>query len=195
MGRILDEENRKHPNMAMSHAAQWAVKIAEETSPNEVELAPLWAEAFVEGGRSRRELFARTNAQASAFTAGDFMPTLPLILKGLAVASPVLLSVLTSDLVGKALECVKNALAVGELLGKGRGWFSTDETKEATAGRADLRTVYAQLNHIMERLDQELRPLNLDQVARDRVGLVVLRLLLDNPPDATLFVGEVARDK
>jgi hypothetical protein len=37
----------------------WAVKIAEEVAPDEVDLAPVMAHAFVSGGKDKEELFRR----------------------------------------------------------------------------------------------------------------------------------------
>ncbi|MDQ3666529.1 MAG: hypothetical protein M3410_08105 [Acidobacteriota bacterium] len=166
------------------------MKIAEEVSPVETEFAPLWVEAFIKGGKDRKELFSVTNAQASGFLPGELMPTLPVVLKALAVAAPMLLTILRSEVTGNFLESVKNALAVGELLGKGRGWFSAVGGQEAEATLAG-ESVYARLNEVMAKLDKEVRSLGLSQAKRDRINLVVLRLLLENPPDATRFLGKL----
>ena len=36
----------------------WSVRLAQEVAPDEVDLAPVWAAAFVEGGRARQQFFA-----------------------------------------------------------------------------------------------------------------------------------------
>lgn len=176
----------------MTSAEDWAVRIAEAAAPEEAELAPLWVEAFVSGGRDRSELFSRTNSQASAFLPGDLMPVLPAVFKSLAFAAPALLAMLTSDLSGKFLEAVKNAFALGEIFGKGRGWFAASPRPDAVQAPEAVCTM---LNDTLTKLDKELRPLGLDQARRDRINLIVLRLLLENPPDAARFVEKLAEKR
>lgn len=167
----------------------WAVRIAEEVVPVETDFAPIWAEAFVAGGKERQELFAQTNTQAAGFLPGDFMPMLPMIFKGLAFAAPSILAMLTSDITGKFLECLKNSLAIGEVFGKRGKWFSSE-----TAPSTD-ENICTRLNEIMLKLDKEMRPLGLKQFQADRINLTVMRLLLENPPEAKQFVEKLAEKK
>jgi len=172
----------------------WAVKIAEAVSPDEAELAPLWAEAFVKGGKDRQELFAQTNAQAGGFLPGELMPTLPILLQALASAAASLLAILASKKAGTFLEVVKNVLSVGEIFGKARGWFSSapaTNTEEPTASVA----ISVKLNEVMTKLDIELQPLSLDQAKSDRLKLIVVCLLLQNPPDAIHFLNKLTEKK
>ena len=178
----------------MMSVEDWASKIAAEVSPNETDFAPLWAEAFVQGGKARRELFAQTNAQASGFLPGALMPALPVILKAIEVAGPPLLAMLTSDMTKLFLEAVKNALFVGEVFGKARSWFTALDKQTVETTPAD-KAVYAKLNEIMSKLDKEVRSLGLDQAKCDRINLTVLQLLLENPPDATQFVQKLTERK
>ncbi|HEX8177155.1 MAG TPA: hypothetical protein VF543_18845 [Pyrinomonadaceae bacterium] len=173
---------------------EWAVKIAEEVSPVETDFAPLWAEAFVKGGKDRQELFTRSNAQASAFLPGDFIPMLPVILKALAFAAPTLIAVLTSEFTGKFLDVVKNGLAFGEVVGKGKALLS-EEPHAGAKPPAAPEAVYEKLNEIMTKLDKEVRALGLNKTKRDRINLIVLRLLLENPPDATRFINQLTKSK
>jgi hypothetical protein len=175
----------------MLSVEDWAIKIAAEVSPAEVELAPIWAEAFIRGGKERKELFTHSNAQATGFTAGDFIALTPMIFQALAAAAPALLTILTSDMTGKFLDCVKNTFAVGEIFGKGKDLLRRDEGEKSSVSQA----VYIQLNNIVKQLDQELRSLNLERAERAQVSLTVLRLLLENPPDATVFLEKLSEKK
>jgi hypothetical protein len=89
---------------------------------------------------------------------------------------------------------VKNAISIGEVFGKGKGWFSSasaQKTEEPTASQV----VYAKLNEVMAKLDKEVQSLGLDQAKCDRINLIVLRLLLENPPDATQFLDKLTEKK
>jgi hypothetical protein len=48
----------------------WATRIAEAVAPDEVDLAPDIAEAFVAGGRDRAELFQTAGAVPGGFDQG-----------------------------------------------------------------------------------------------------------------------------
>lgn len=173
----------------MKTIEEWAVRIAEEVAPAETDFAPTWAAAFVAGGKERQELFVQSNAQVAGFLPGDLMPVLPTILKGLAFAAPSILAVLTSDITGKILQCLKNSIALGEIFGKTRKWFSAE-----TAPAGD-ETAYARLNEIMSKLNKEMRPLGLEQSQSDRINLIVMRLLLENPSEGKRFVEKLAEKK
>lgn len=173
----------------MKTIEEWAVRIAEEVAPAETDFAPTWATAFVAGGKERQELFAQSNAQVAGFLPGDLMPLLPTILKGLAFAAPSILAVLTSDITKTFLECVKNSIALGELFGKTGKWFSAE-----TAPAGDENT-YVRLNEIMSKLNKEMRPLGLEQSQTDRINVIVMQLLLENPPEAKRFVEKLAEKK
>lgn len=192
----------------MLSVENWATRIASEVAPAEVELAPVWADAFVRGGKARKELFKHTNSQATGFTAGDYIVLTPMILQALAAAVPALLAILSTDVAGKFLECVKNAFALGEIFGKGKGLLGPEEAEKVSkesaavslAGDAvevasNQAVYYAQLNDILKQLDRQLRPLNLGPEKQARVSLTVLRLLLENPPDATVFLKKLSEKK
>ena len=66
----------------------WAMKIAEEVAPDEVDLAPFVVQAFINGGRERDDLFQEAQGGTlGAFGAGDVAALLPWILQGIAAAA------------------------------------------------------------------------------------------------------------
>jgi hypothetical protein len=168
----------------------WSVKIAEEVCPVETEFAPLWAEAFLNGGKDRQNLFVHSNAQASGFLPGDVVPMLPQVLSALASVAPVILKILASENVGLILEVVKRALSLGEIFSRSRV-SSPPTTEKETLSEA----VYASLNSAILRLETELKPLSLTEAQTDRISLVVLRLLLENRLEATQFLKAITEKK
>ncbi len=178
----------------MRSVEEWAVKIAEEVSPEEVDLAPVWAEAFVKGGKDRQELFKQTNAQAAGFLPGTFLPLTLIMLKALTIVTIPLLNILSLEGTGKFLEGVKNAFALGEVFGKSSGWFSVFSKQKKEETRIS-EAVYTQLNEVMARLDKEMEVLSLEQHKSDNIKLLVMRLFLENPLDATQFLNKLSEKK
>lgn len=176
----------------------WAVMIAEEIAPEEVEDAPEQAEAFIAGGRRRGELFARTNAQVGGFISGEIIGILPVVLNALAIVAPAFIGVISSETTGKFLEAVKNALAVGEIFSKSNGWFSWfssrkgEKTAEIFVVPPD---VYDRLNDITAKLDKELRVFKLEQAECDRINLTVMKLLFEHNSEATEFLSKLTEKK
>ena len=41
----------------MDLISSWAARIAEEAAPDEIDLAPAMAQAFIQGGKEREQLF------------------------------------------------------------------------------------------------------------------------------------------
>lgn len=173
----------------MENTQEFAVRIAEEISPDEADFALIWAEAFIAGGKQRQELYAQTNAQAAGFLPGDIMPVLPLVFKGLVLAAPTILAVLTSDLTVKLLDMVKNALAVGEVTIKGKNLLLSSD-KMPVSDPSQKR-----LGEIMSKLDGEIKKLGLSQAKTDRISLTVIRLLLEHPLQAAEFVEKLVEKK
>ena len=74
----------------------WSLKLAEEVAPDEIDLAPIMAQAFVNGGKAREELFQQAATGAlGGFGLGEVAAIFPVVLKSLAGAAPVLSAMLT----------------------------------------------------------------------------------------------------
>lgn len=75
-----------------------SIKIAEATVPDEIDLAPLMTEAFIQGGKRRDSLFIeQESTRLGAFgLTGDIL-LFPWILKGIAVTAPLMSQFLSID--------------------------------------------------------------------------------------------------
>jgi hypothetical protein len=177
---------------------EWAVTIAEEIAPEEVEDAPEQIAAFIAGGKQRRELFARTNAQVGGFISGDMIGILPIVLNALAIAAPAFIAIISSETTGKFLEAIKNALAIGEVFSKSNGWFSWFlNRKDKSAGEIFVvpPDVYARLNDITAKLNKELRAFKLEQSECDKINVTVMNLLFKHDREATEFLNKLTEKK
>jgi hypothetical protein len=86
----------------MDVSGEWAERIARQFTPEEAGLAAEVGTAYAEGGSRRRELFPGDETQPGAFGPGGPIAELPMILRALAQAGPVLLSLLGSSYLGNA---------------------------------------------------------------------------------------------
>src|SRR5215208_510146 len=75
----------------------WASRIADEVAPDEVDLAPAMVQAFVRGGRDRRDLFRQPKESVpGAFGPELVIVLIPLILKTIEKVGPALLDFFTT---------------------------------------------------------------------------------------------------
>ncbi len=75
-----------------------ALKIAQEATPDEIDLAPIMAQAFIQGGKEKAELFKREQGSVvGGFGSGGLIALFPWILKALAQNSPFIYSLSQSS--------------------------------------------------------------------------------------------------
>lgn len=75
-----------------------STKIAEAAVPDEIDLAPFITDAFVKGGKEKESLFAKQeSAELGSFGLVDGVVLFPWILKGIVIASPFILQILSID--------------------------------------------------------------------------------------------------
>ena len=77
--------------------ARWAERLARASVPEEVDLAPAMAEAFISGGPDRADLFRRVGAVPGGFSPGDLVAIFPCILGAVAVAGQTLWALVGGD--------------------------------------------------------------------------------------------------
>lgn len=178
----------------MADIGEWSVRLAREVAPEEVDLAPLWAEAFVAGGRERRDLHAEASSAVGGFGAEGMAAVMPAVLQALSASAGFVMSALASRYAGDFLGCVKNGLSLIEL--RNRAEKALDPEK-GEAGAADPPGVppgatYEPLRRVVRTMGQELRASGLDDDRSDLITFRVLQKLLGEPKDAGEFVQEVA---
>jgi mannitol-specific phosphotransferase system IIBC component len=165
----------------MDIISTWSTKIVEEVAPDEVDLAPLMVQAFIQGGEERKELFRQAKGgEVGAFGPGDITALFPYVLQGIAVAAPVLYSVLTSGVLEKILSAVKDLLSIHDSLARKKQSESFPDNP------------YAPLKRMVTAFSKKLQSTPIPQDQRDLITYRVLRVLLEEPSSATEFVRKIA---
>jgi hypothetical protein len=174
--------------------AEWAERLAREVAPDEQELAPLMAEAYAAGGAARAELFARNDPVPGGFGAGEMGTVIPLVFQSMVAAAPLLLSALSSNIVGDLLGCVKTGLSMAEVRAKAQSARGAVALSGAGAAVATVpaAAAYAPLKRVIDTMAGELQAQGLSADQSDLITFRVLRQLLDQPQDAAQFVGHLA---
>lgn len=153
-----------------------ALKIAEEAVPDEVDLAPIMAQAFIQGGKEREELFKREErSQTGGFGTGEFITIFPLILNGLVESAPFLYKLLTTD-VADLVSVINDVLDLRER-------FSHENKINLLQDNP-----YQPIKTVINRISTELKSSGLPQDKCDLITYRVLRALLDNPAQSTVFI-------
>lgn len=160
----------------------WAARLASEVAPEEVDLAPAMAFAFVQGGPARQELFRRSEGGVpGAFTPGGLPVLMPWVLDALAAAAPLLLSILVSGNAERVLRAVRDLLAIRDSLG----------AKKRPASASP--NAYAPLRQVVEVMSRELGAARVPPEQAEVIVFRVLRVLLEDPAGAAAFVRQVGR--
>ena len=157
-------------------------KIAEATVPDEIDLAPLIADAFVRGGNEKKSLFAKQeSAELGAFGLVDGILLFPWILKGIAIASPFIFQILSID--DSYLADVNNFLGIYDKL----------KIKEKANQLPEKYST--SLTRLFDTFSSELKASGLPEEQCDKVVSKVLITLLKDPSVSLVFVEKVAGSK
>lgn len=169
----------------MMTVEEWSIRLAQEVAPDEAELAPMMAQAFIAGGQKRRDLFARSSA-VGAFGGADLIGLMPLLYSSLAALGDPLVGTLTSSAVGGFLDCVKTSLTLVELRQKTQ---ALRRPPGMSGARIPEDPPFAPLRGVVESLLRELQRSGLPEDRAELVTFRVLRALLEEPQAAPRFVS------
>ena len=171
-------------------AHEWATKLALEIAPDEAVLAPIVVDAFLAGGRERRDLFASSSGTLGGFSAGDVTAALPAVLQSIAVAGPLLLSALAAPNLGNLIGAVDNGLKLAVLREKRA---AADESNSAKPGvpsgdRSSVVDEASPLFQVVETMRRELRRSGVGAERCDAIAYRTLQVLFTDPGNAANFV-------
>lgn len=165
----------------MDIVSSWAMKLAEEVASDEVDLAPAITDAFIKGGKDRKELFETAKGGTlGAFGPGEMLIIFPLVLQGVARAAPALMSLFSSGSLNQLLEAVKNALDLKE-----RFQHKPTDPLPPALEQASLR-------QSLTTISNTLSASGLSQDQADLLTFRVLRAFLEQPQSAMPFIQKVA---
>ncbi|MDQ2741686.1 MAG: hypothetical protein M3Z66_05245 [Chloroflexota bacterium] len=193
----------------MRTVEEWAVRLAAEVAPNEVDRAPEWAEAFVAGGEARHDLLARSRGKATRGMLVDPV-ILPFVLQAVSHAGPKLIGMVTLGNIGETLALAYHTLGLKEIVKgtHGESLLSTAELASAPGAAAALTGTRSSdgqppapppaddrlqlIQSVIETMTKELRATRLSRDECDLMTFRVIKSLLDDPPSATNFVQAVS---
>jgi hypothetical protein len=159
-----------------------SIKIAEATVPDEVDLAPLMTDAFIRGGKEKESLFAKQeSAELGAFGLVDGIVLFPWILKGIAIASPFILQILSMD--NDYISTISDSLNICDKL----------KMKEKVVQLPGKHS--KTLTNIFDKFASELKASGLPEEQCDRIIANVLVTLLKDPSVSLVFVEKIAVSK
>ncbi len=153
-----------------------ALKLAEDAVPDEVDLAPIMVQAFVEGGKEREELFKREQGSVvGGFGSGGLIALFPWILKAIAQNGPFLYELLTTD-VSDLVSLLNSTLDL-------RNKISASQKIKSLPDNP-----YQPLKIVMQTVSAELQVSGLPEDQCDLITYRVIRALLENPKNSTVFI-------
>lgn len=159
-----------------------STKIAEATVPDEIDLAPFIADAFVKGGKEKEAFFAeQESSELGAFGPVEGVVLFPWILKGIAIASPFILSILSID--DNYLSNVSDFLNI---------WDKFKNQEKDTQLPANCSTA---LSNLYLTFSSELKASGLPEEQCDKIISKALITLLKDPSVSLLFVEKIATSK
>jgi hypothetical protein len=182
--------------------SKWAKKLAEEATPDEVDLAPIMAQAYISGGKEREELFRQSGGVQGAFGAETVVILFPYILDAIQAAGPYLLNFLGSisgffagaqPVIGgtsQLLGAINTLLAITH--------FSKREEKKQSLPHenqelARFKERYEEFQSISTLLREELLRKGIDEDEADLISYRILKAMLEDPSRAAQFTEEVAK--
>jgi hypothetical protein len=160
---------------------EWAARLASVATPDEIDVAPYQARAFVEGGEAWASVLRPPHERVgAAFAAGDMVSAFPLVLMAVANASSFAVLVLGNKNVGSCLSLIKNALTLADLR----------RTKEdvTTSASPDV----AQVKNLIDRIGATLRASGLSEDNADLMTYRIVRAMLEDPDGATTFLKSLS---
>ncbi len=169
---------------------EWAQALAEVVAPDEVDLAPLWLDAYLKGGQSKADLFATSHGVAGGYSPNEVLAMVPQVFGALAGAGTLVIAVLGSEHVKLVVKSLSACLDIGQLGtrivggGKDGDKSRTDDVPEADRVLLE-RACWTIADELLRR---GVRKSDSERVARR----VILRLS-QQPEHATQFVQTLVK--
>ena len=170
---------------------QWTVRLAEVAVPDEVDLAPAIADAYIQGGPAREALYAPSDDISGAFGPIDMVLIMPRVLKGIYTAGRWILPLLASKELGNVLSAVKDAIALKSATQK-----RTSPTLPPSTPAKTLPTTppYDALKKTIDIINHELKGAGLSNDHADLITFRIIDALLADPQGGTEFINYLYGD-
>jgi hypothetical protein len=163
--------------MSGEDVARWAERLARASVPEEVDLAPAMAEAFVRGGADRADLFRQAGAVPGGFSPGDLLAVFPYILSAAGVAGHTLWALVGGD-ASNASTLIRN---LDEL------WNRSRDRRRAKA--TDHDTTYADLSEAIATIETQLVQSGIEPERSELLTFRVVRALIEDEAGTRAFLA------
>jgi hypothetical protein len=164
---------------------KWSIKLAENTAPDETDLAPFIAEAFIRGGKEKESLFPRKKGmELGAFGVSEVGIIFPFILQSIADNSNFVNRILSTKVPLKRIMDIINRWKNKKL--------SSSSTQNVELLQDDL---YLDVMKALEIFADEMSKSGLSKEQCERIAYRTLLRLLDDPSSSIQFVKAVSKIK
>jgi hypothetical protein len=167
----------------------WATRLAEAVAPDEADLAPDIAAAYVAGGRERAELFRASAATPGGFDPGAVLAVFPFVLSAIAASGALIQAFLASgaaDIPGM----VKDVVDLRDRYRRGPERAAAKSTTLAETV-PENQHAYQALNRIFIAIEEELGKAGIDAQHRQLLSYRIVRGLLDDLGGTREFLDAV----
>lgn len=178
-----------------------AVEIARQVVPDEIYQAPLIAENFVRGGKSRKELLQQARAgELGGFGIGE-AAVLPWIFHAMTMAAPFLSGFLASKTLANSsiiMREIHSALTARKPVPPNEAQSSQQQKQRSTPSsppQDQPHTVPKQLQQGVDAMTSTLQKAGLSLEESERVAYKVILVLWEDAPDAIVFLRKITEKK
>ena len=185
----------------MDSVPNLAVEIARQVAPDEIFEAPLIAENFVKGGKSRKELLQQTRAgELGGFGIGE-AAILPWIFHAMAAAAPFLAGFLASRTLDNSsiiIREIHSALNARKSTPQNQGQSSQQQEQQGALSSSPQNQLYAvpkQLQQCVGMMTKALQKAGLSPEESERVAYKVIPVLWEDAPGALVFLHKITEKK
>jgi hypothetical protein len=158
----------------------WSVRIAQAVAPDEIDLAPEMARAFLSGGKDRAELFNTSESGSlGGFGAGDVAVIFPIVLKWIVSAGGLLITFLSAPETGTLLTTVESLINIKDKLARQKKVAELPQNP------------YGTLKQVQENFAAGLKATGLEQDQCEILTYRFMQTLLADPKSAQEYIQKI----
>lgn len=162
----------------------WAARVAAVVTPDEAELVPAVTAAYVTGGASRRELFARANPVPGGFDVTAPIVLFPHVLAAVTLAGPAIWAALGGNL-SSVSSLLKN---LGDLWDRRHRAKPEEPAEQEEPGSPEL-------SRLIDTIIAELTSAGVPPIESEVLTFRIVRALIADGAGTRAFLAAVAPEK
>jgi hypothetical protein len=180
----------------MDSISMWAVRIAQDVVPDEIDQAPFVIERFVKGGKARKALLQPIKGGVLGGFGAEALPSLlPWILHAITVAAPFLYGVLASGAINHTIELVKETNAALQTRKNKQQDLSQQQKSLISPSLTQTDHSYLLLRQCIDTISSILKASGRSSEECEHITYAILLLLLEDPINAEEFIRTITEKK